>query len=301
MEILLFWLLDTAEYKEPLSRMAKSNNIILEPCQFSYKTLIGTIDRLNEFVLNANNASIVDNLKVQCFGVQDDKNHIFIALKDYSPEKIALFKNQVIDSPCLVFEPAVGEIRFEAELNGGCRLTANSAAASMGYRALANGTPGIVTSGHFVRNLNVPIYYYNELIGYSSKYQTYGAVDAAFIPVNPYFNPSNYTVQRTMLSNRTEVMGVGSIVNMEGQVNGLKWGAVTRTNLTISGTIGGMNITITNVTAARYSSSQGDSGGVIYSDAYNVAGIHETSNTTSGEAYYILANNINNSFGLTMY
>ncbi len=37
-------------------------------------------------------------------------------------------------------------------------------------------------------------------------------------------------------------------------------GAVTRTNLTILGTVGGMSVTVTSVTAARYSCDEGDSG-----------------------------------------
>ena len=79
-------------------------------------------------------------------------------------------------------------------------------------------------------------------------------------------------------------------------------GGCNPTNLTISGTVGGMSVTITNVTAVRYSCNEGDSGGVIYSDANNIVGIHEARNKTTGEAYYILAKNINTKyFNLLIY
>ncbi|MCL3851510.1 hypothetical protein M1P97_09445 [Parabacteroides sp. GYB001] len=90
----------------------------------------------------------------------------------------------------------------------------------MGYRALLNGAPGFIMSGHVAKRLNVPVYYYNELVGYTSKLQVYGAVDAAFVPTGAFFSASNVTTQRNVLSNRDETMRVNSIVNMEGMVSG---------------------------------------------------------------------------------
>lgn len=292
---------DTAQYKPVLSKMAKSSNIIVEPCRFSYNTLLKTIDQLNELIINKETTDILQNFKIQCFGIQDNKNTVFVALEDCSSTNISLFKQQVLDSPNIVFEQAEGKIEFNyTELYPGSRIT-TSVGGSMGYRALLNGTPGFVMSGHVAKGLNVPVYYYNELVGYTSKLQVYGAVDAAFVPTGAFFSPSNLTIQRNVLSSRDETMGVNSIVNMEGMISGYQWGAVTRTNLTISGTAGGMSVTITNVTAARYNCDEGDSGGVVYSDANNIVGIHEAKNKTTGEAYYVLAKNINAAFGLTLY
>ena len=146
------------------------HGVIIRNVDFSYNELMEVIHFLGEFhelfpEIAFRNAS--------GWHLDLPGNRVVINLIDLSEEEIALFRNEVIDSPALVFQQSLGRYSqwyepylcseertlFEYEsiaplsisLNIGQQIqTLSTIAASIGYRARSNitGMPGFVTAAH---------------------------------------------------------------------------------------------------------------------------------------------------------
>ena len=98
---------ESAELTQPLS----INGAIIREANYSYNELTKMMDSLNEFV--ANNRDNDVEVSFHSFYLSQTDNEIVIELENLSDEKIALFKNTVIDSPMITFVEETSSIEFQ--------------------------------------------------------------------------------------------------------------------------------------------------------------------------------------------
>ncbi|WP_339813110.1 hypothetical protein [Zunongwangia profunda] len=293
--------------KQAVTAIIGNGNIEFKKADYSFARLTEIMNSLNEFVLSKKNIAVSDNFKT--FSLIDKENRIVVELDDYSDQKIFEFRKSVLNSPAIVFTKSSGKTELEAQLEPGCKAAKNSSGTSygsFGFRAKRNSdnVAGMVTAGHVI-GVGQTLYYGGTAIGTCSASQQSGSVDAAFIPIS---NPTSYTPSNTLcttsssiLSTSTSLPGAGTIVNKRGITTGRTSGSITSTNATTTTTAG---ITYTNLTSAGYSSSGGDSGGIVYTyisstgTLYTV-GVHLGSN--SSNAFFSKASNVLADLGLYRY
>lgn len=255
-----------ATSRQKIADITGSNDIIIRPAKFSYKALTAIMENLNQIKLSNARRSSTENFST--WALMDAENKIVVELEDFSDQKIAEFKETVMNSPAIEFRKSAGRIALEASLDPGCKAAVNVSGTSYGSfafraRRTSDSKKGMVTAGHVV-SVGGTIYYSGSSIGTCSASVQSGSVDAAFIPVNDTvaYTPSNTLCgTATVLSTSTSLPGTGTLVNMRGATTGTSSGNIISTNASTTTSAG---ISYTNLTSANYTSAGGDSGGIIY-------------------------------------
>lgn len=297
---------DTTECREKLLARTESPDFLVKPCKFSYNELLAVHKIVLDFFMDEENEELISEITINSLGISAKGNSVFVSLKEFTPEKMTLFKSKVIDSPIITFEQAHGQIVAEATTivpGGYVSLTSSGLGGSAGYRAKMGAVVGIVASGHVLSALNAPVYRNTTLIGTVKKVQLNGSVDAAFVALNAGFEGSN-SIGTTSISTSIEVIGEGGSVSLREyytQDDGIVYNTGVACNVKIQST--GETVRISNCTRCKYNSQGGDSGGLIYStNRKNTVGIHEGADEDpNGYSYYILAHSINDALGLSRY
>lgn len=304
-------------YKDDFIQRCQGDNIEIKRCDYSYSDLFDVINILDEY--KTNNVEQAQTLKFYGYYLTENTNSIHIVLGDVSENNINLFKEEVIDFPNLIFE--VGQpMVLEETLAPGCEVVRASnlwkATGSMGFRATKQSAmgatiKGFVISGHVAQETNVSIYSdeaLTKIIGQVEDMSISGEVDAAFCS-----NKNGYEVGVRIPGTffdllpqavATSSMYLGMSVNLAGyktKSNGIITTTFGSMDGTYSSVIDGQAkpLRITGMMGATYASERGDSGGVIYSDDYKIAGIHEGS--ANGTHYFIPVQKILTKWGLSLY
>lgn len=298
-------------YQKDLSQRCRSNNFIIEQCKYSYNELFDVIKKLEAFQRNEANKENISSLKFYGFSLADNLNAICIQLGDMSEANIAKFKNEVMDSPSIIFEKSA-PISFEASVNAGqdilgAIVSGKGSAGSVGFRAKRNTTAGvplsgIVISGHVIKKVGNPVYLGSttaNVIAECQAMQFSGDVDAAFcFNKNGYEGSNHISNDFQSLTPKTAELYIGTTVNMTGR-NTTSSGMITSTyaSITVNGT------TLSGIIQANYSSKGGDSGAIVYTNSLEIAGIHDAgpANGASGYRYFISGKRIVTALGLTLY
>lgn len=299
---------DLEKQKEKITSLVGSGNVELKKADYSYAYLTDIMDQLNEFVINKKNPSVMANFNV--FALMDKENRIVVELKDYNEEKIAVFKKLVLNSPAIKFVKSQGEMVLEVDLQPGCKASLNTSGTSYGSYGFAarrnsDGRRGMVTAGHVI-SVGETLYQGGTAIGVCSASQISGSVDAAFVPIT---NPTSYVPSNVLcntasdiLSVSTSLPGVGTVVNKRGATTGQTSGTILSTNATWTSPTSGN--TLTNITTANYTSSGGDSGGIVYT-YISSTGTRPTVGTHIGAIgstrYYSKASLVLSALGLSRY
>ena len=294
---------DTTECRGKLLTRTESPDFLVKPCKFSYNELLDIHKIVLDFFMNEENNRLISETTINSLGISAKGNSIFVSLRELTPDKIALFKSRVIDSPIITFEQAYGQIVAQATSivpGGHVSLTSGGLGGSTGYRAKMGTTTGIVASGHVLSTLNAKVYRNTTLIGTVKKVQLSGSVDAAFVALDSGFEGTN-SIGTTSISTSIEVLGEGGNVSLRGYYNqndGVVYNTGIACNVKIQST--GEIVRISNCTRCKYDSQNGDSGGLIYStNRKNTVGIHEGADEEY--SYYVLAHSINDALGLNRY
>lgn len=280
--------------------LSEEQNVIYEPCEYSYNELLDVMDSLNSYKFDESNSSIADNFNE--FGVFDSENRVIVKLDDLSEQSIQSFKENVCDSKAIVFEQGTGPVQMETNVNAGCSVSSGSSGASVGYRVKKDGVVGFVTAGHFVSKGDAVKYNGTAFASCTVSRQS-GKVDGAFCKItDSSYKPTN-TLSGTSneLSTTISEPGVGTVINKIGRSTGHTSGKVLSTNVTVTFTSGK---TISNLTSADYASAPGDSGCVVYSyvgstNTRLTLGIHTGAGGTT--RFYTKANEINSALGTSRY
>ena len=285
--------------RQDIKRRAGTDEIIIEPCKHSFKTLTRIMNTLNKYKIDNPASAISANFN--SYALLDGENRVVVYLDEYNQERIAEFKKNVIDSPAIEFEKSAGKFKDEINVNAGSTITSSLGTGSVGYRVKRNNINGIVTAGHVV-NLNAYVAKDGTNFAKCTARQYSGSVDAAYCEItNSNYVPTN-TLEGTSntLSTTTSAPGVGTVINKIGAATGHTSGTILSTNA--SWTVNG--VTFTNLTSADYTSANGDSGGVVYSyvsstNTRYTLGIHK--GASGSTRYYVKASLINQALGTSRY
>lgn len=229
-----------------------------------------------------------------------------------------LRRNSLLRKALLISEQPSHELRAWDQIWGRIANNDSINSASVGYRAQTySGQKGFVTSAHAIMRLHDSVYIKDAAgrlvpVGYVQKRQNGGKVDAAFCSIDE----SKVTVTNILYANTfpkklyppsIELPAIDQEVRLFGAISSKgkgyqTQGAVVATNCTF---IGFGNVVYTNMVKATYPSYGGDCGGVIVSEKFVVVdprrlvGIHL--GRQDGYSYFVPANTINSTFGLTVY
>lgn len=282
-------------------------NIVIEYVKNSYKDLDEINHKLVEYYSSKN--SDISNLGSHYFDIFTNK--VVVELFNVSDNKITNLKNTIfggdyykkikLDSDVIVFKKGKQQHNHATTLKAGRQISVPGGSCSMGYRVKISGNKGYITAGHCFTGIG------NSATGGTvTRYQESGTVDAAFVQTTSSYTPSNslqYTSGSiTKLDNTLcPILSVNQSIAKAGYSTGYTSGQIK--NLNYSGTYDG--IYFTNLIAADYSTSGGDSGGAVFvptnttSGGTPVAGINK--GTSSYGSAFVDANQIYFAFGYTRY
>lgn len=286
---------DSEYYREDLSKRCKGNRFKVEPCEYTLEVLNDGIEKLREKITS----SVIADFDVKSFYLSDNENKVYIGLGDCSQGIINNFKSQVLDLPFLSFVK-IDKIESHAQqIESGSPVRTNSGKSSLAYRAMYNGEVGFVTAAHAVNSMGIISYEDNgPEIAQVKNISLY--VDAAFCAMLSGYEASNQTYYNfTSLNPRTESVYYGQSVTLSARYNSNS-GIVLSTNFNFTSDAG---YSIWGAVEASYPSQPGDSGGVVYTNSKNVAGMHVAgiNSSSSHSAVFVRADEINNALSLTMY
>lgn len=288
------------------SILTENPDVILKEGKYSFSYLSDILNKMNE-IYSSNSAilnPVIENIDM--FALSETNNRIEVYLKDCSATAISDFKQYMLDSPAIHFIQAQYQeeevINFMESLksimprkiytvNPGSQIgsakdmMSNLTPGSLGYKATYNKKSGFVTAAH-VANLNDTVSVVYEINKsnpiakciYSSKT---GSVDIAFCEIDP----ANGSVTNNIGGDSKKVLSQDAFPNadikeglnvyLSGYQN--KSSGVIQNKTTSSGGL-------TNLIAATYSSTNGDSGGLVYcmkGGKYYIIGIHRARTTVA--------------------
>lgn len=284
----------------------------IEVCDFSYNELKSVMQIVLAYVTNNPQSSVGSN--IQSCGISGKKNKVIVYLNDCTDGKIAVFKQEVINSPVIDFEQATGTI-VEASLYPMAPGTEIQVAAgegsggSMGYRAkyTKNGvtTYGFVTCAHVVASGST-VKYNGTNVGASDPTRwVHSGLDATFCT----FSSTRYEMSNLIgttgktLSAATGFAAASSTVLKYGRTTFESDGKVE--NESTFYTVNGIQFTDV-VRVKNMDAASGDSGGIVYNASLKTLGIVSAieldgNKNPTGVVWYMKAPNINIRFGIDRY
>ena len=279
---------------DSIDQICSIDGVLNRESAFSYSELQNTFEFLEELFLDNNQAM----RNASSIAMSVSRNRIIVELYDYSYEQISLFRQQVLDSPILVFEPRTTVIVLAAylpnpqndatkysdvEIEPMSTTTLNFGSivgmyqgmnGSLGFRARRGTARGFVTAAHLAPNDDSSRRVWNTATRPPNAHiGTVGisriSVDAAFvetsIPVNNNAIFPNGTNASVLPQYGTIVEGL--LVHTIGMTNGFRTGTVVDLNRIVRAACqwrGLFSITTTQVLTDR-ASGGGDSGGIVFS------------------------------------
>lgn len=101
---------DTSSYRKTLAQKIGRNDFLMQAGTYSYHTLKSILNELVSFYLDEQNRALVEEIGWAHFGLDVERNGIYIELKEYDPERVSLFKRKIKDSPVFIFEKSAGPV-----------------------------------------------------------------------------------------------------------------------------------------------------------------------------------------------
>ena len=242
------------------------------------------------------------------------QNKVQVCMKDCTEEKIALFKKLITDSEHVLFESTQGYVDEVTYVKPGEKIYIMIEGAgesySIGFRCKkleSNGSYayGFVTAAHGGVQVGNAVYSRNwDRIGhvYAKSYTQGGTVDASFVEITS----ENHDCANTVYQNGSSmVVGTGNLiagstVKKAGYATGVTSGEIIITDghLTSSEDY----IRTNDLYQATYTSSPGDSGGIVYASSNRIiAGIHKGQDTSVNTRFAVKASNIRSVMNLSQY
>jgi len=255
---------DVEKNKQEVISVIGESGVEFRPAENSYATLNERMKILRAYV-NSNRESpgIAD---VVMLSLRDMEDKIVVLVLHLNENKKRFFRGTPFDHPAIELQNVDRPFVDQVTLNPGGRIDGPPGGywGSIAFRALdANGQRGFVTTGHLF-SIGGSAYRYGNVVGTVTHNKNNGSVDAAFVRLS---NPSADYVTNTIdgtsnqLSVSTSLPGIGTTINLRGAKSGSRSGTIIGTDADFW--IGSVHFT--NMTEATYASTNGDSGGVIYS------------------------------------
>ena len=282
----------------------KSDSIKYVPCDFSFNELTKAIDVINNFHWYNPRNSNSENSTL--YYIDPSQNRVVVHLTEYNDVRVREFKDNVIDSPTIVFKELSDKWEDAAlTIKSGSKYYVGSSTTfgSFGYRAQKYGGNGFITSGHVISSgQTATTNSGSTTLGTCILSQVNSSVDAAYVSAAYGVIPSNIiAIVGGTLSASTYNPIFGETVNLMGATTLGTSGLVTAISVSVYDIYTG--ITTSNLIGVNCSGAPGDSGGIAYvttTSGQNIpVGIIKA--VAGSNTYCVLASNINSVLGVTMY
>lgn len=112
-KVVVIILEDTAYYRKIIAKNIDRNDFLIQKGTYSYTSLNSTLQKLVDFYQEETNKNIIQKVGLNYFALDIKNNRILIGLTNISPERIALFKEKIMDSPTFIFVKSHGPAFFE--------------------------------------------------------------------------------------------------------------------------------------------------------------------------------------------
>lgn len=263
---------------------------------YSYAELESTHDVILGYMLSDNNSYLTG------LYIDVPNNKIVVELRTNTSEEVKKFKENVIDSPFIVYNE---ERKFTNIVNPGGSLTSTNlgSSCSWGYRAqTSSGQKGMVTAAHCFSGIGD----YANGVGIVSKWKNSGNTDAAWVVTtsgtNNLNSPPPFSSVTTISTSVISSFYSGQKIAKLGITTGYTIGSVT--NPSYTGTFG---TTFTDLVLASMAVNSGDSGGIVMEQTaslgsgFKTAGICKAAQLGTTNMVFTKATNINSNFNITRY
>lgn len=284
-----------------VTRVVGSEDVVLHSCLYSYSELLHTLKCIDAYNLANPDSEVYKNFKAA--KLDDINNKVVVELRDCSNDKISAFKNNVVDSPIIVFEQTTNE-PVEHGLRSGSPVywdkNGSLFQATMGYRAMLNNVVGWVTAAHAYKQGQSVYNLSKQEVGRCKNHVYQGSTDAAFCQsLDSGYAPELGLIGGASLSKSTAPIVVGMAVNLYGSVTGVSVGSIANSSFSFTTESG---IYLSDVAVSDYYSEGGDSGGpIVYTqNGINyIVGIHH--GKYGGDPIVIKESNIRSQLGAAIY
>lgn len=301
------------EYAQRFLTRSLSSSIKYETCQYSYNELQQVVDEIRQKA-SAGNEFLFNN--VSLYGISEKENSVEVGLLNNTPSVIQEFKKQICDSKTIKFCNS-GKLILDSGIDCASEIKTHRDGkvhgASVGYRAKdKDGNIGIVTAGHFIKKDEILNDANDIPIGKCLYSKDENYIDAAFCSITTKdYVPTNRIlymedVDKDTLSTTLAQPPAGSYVNMVGKSSKRSSGTIYNASYDVLNA--SQQTILKDVILARYSSDDGDSGGIVYAltkatNTRYTVGINLGRITIDGTVYggCIKAYLINQTFGLARY
>lgn len=287
---------NSTEYEAYLKML---NNSKAEYVKYSYNELKNVLDSINDYAES--------NLEVLSYFesayVDLDLNRVVVSLKNNDFVERKAFINLTNNTDFLSFIES-SDTEPTATFSPGSAVKS----CTMGFRAIYNGQPGIVTAGHCVMDKNAKgEYEYIAGIGPVTERIISGSVDVAFIESAEDLSLTNtlkYSIYPTTSLSTSFVSSFvvkGQIIGKVGMKSGAKTGKITQTSMTLTNSSYGV---LTDMVEADAYNDNGDSGGPIFTinkTAGDILGIVHGRPTNGNTTRYTKLDNIRKKMNISRY
>lgn len=297
---------DISRVRKDIIKRGQGDSFDIVKCSNSYNELLNVAKILDSYLLNESSWS--ETVGLTGFSILDDKNIVEVSLRNISEEKIKEVQSKIGVNNLVRFVKSENIVQESKTLTYGQPMYYVSFG-SIGFRAkrsIGHMVPvnGFVVSGHVAKTNGAEIYENGTSmtsIGKVEALKIGGNVDAAFCHfLNGYQLSNKLYSDFTYVNSNLGSLYVGTPVGLRGK-NTASRGTIISTYATLK--YSGSAVTLVGVMTASYSSTGGDSGGIIYTtNGMQIAGIHIAGpETGTGVRYFSPASAIIQEFGLQLY
>lgn len=100
---------DTLKAKEIFSKKTNKINTIFQSCEYSYRTLIKIMDTINYKI----NSKTCTSKYLDYWWIEEKENRVYVFLNKLNDEVVSEFKQNIVDSPAIVFKKSSGRIVYD--------------------------------------------------------------------------------------------------------------------------------------------------------------------------------------------
>ncbi len=255
---------------EVISNIA--NDPIIESCKYAYIELNSVMDSIMTNLIELREAKTSYAEQVECWAIDDEKNCIYVYLKECDDEVIEWFKRDISNSDSIVFKQSNGVSEDEVNYSGQGVFRVGPIYFSAAFRVRRSTDDGFkygfITCAHG-NSLESTIYDDNNNYLGTVKLRRYGgAYDVSYVEMN-----SSTDFLNTITSTPYTLRGTndyicyptsGDTVYLYARYNKGSSGTVTSTNVSF---IDGNGVSFSGLVGSNYQSQNGDSGGLISTGA----------------------------------
>lgn len=294
---------DLESFRRDVKERCQSSNFELKLCQYSMNQIMSISKKISE-----SGSNILDELKVYYWGVDEEKNRLLVMMGDISEDNLNRFKSLVVDSPIIEFCESTPVTLYAETVSPGSGgyEAAGPGWGSIGFRCKYQNKNAFVTSGHVMKAVG-KVLYKDET--YKVSYGSCVACDVTGRDIAICTPSTGITISNTFtfgsssrtLSTKPSLPSKNLPVGLKGKYNASS-GLIKITSTSFP------DRTYTAFAAGDFTSTNGDSGGIVFNRNDNsIVGILMAGATTTVDgvsmklSFFTPYSAISSKYGITIY